>query len=203
MLPPPPPPPTPSEWVAPGPDTLVSALDELEQRLATTETIARAASRWQNQRQPADRTCDGDAAPYLAFADAWHDAAQRSRVQRDRTTWLAEAPTLTSVRTEALELRRAVLQDRTEAAARSWMVFVSWHARYGPTCRTTPPLRPVEPRGKQLLDRRAIWLLEGVLCPQGITNPGLHLVEGPVCAAADKSCVCTLRPTAPGAVLTP
>jgi hypothetical protein len=202
--------------VAPGPDTLATALDELERRLVIAEALGRASARWQNQRQPGDRTCDGTASPYVHVAEAWHDAAQRARTQQDRVRWLWDAPTLADVRTDDLVARWYVLDERADEASGGWMVFRSWHQRYGPRCKRVPPLVPVAPRGPSEPDVHAVWLLEGTLCPDPgapesswtlevspIDGAGIHLVAGPVCAAPDRRCACEPRPTRPGEILVP
>ena len=208
MLPPPAPPPTPSEWVAPGPDTLSRALDELERRVTVAESLAHASARWQNQRRPTERTCDDTAAPYLHFADAWHGAAQRARTQQDRVRWLWEAPTLADVRTDDLVARWVRLDDRADGAARAWMVFRSWHQRYGPRCKTRPVLSEAAagPPSDQL---HAVWVVEGLLCgatgvePRKVDGTDAWLVDGPVCVATSDDCSCTPAPTRPGQVLAP
>ncbi len=211
VLPSPAPPPTAEEWVAPGPDTLVQALDELDRRLVIAEALARSAARWQNQRQPDDRRCDDAAAPYLAFADAWHDAAQRSRAQWDRVEWLWQAPTLATVRTDDLLSRRYALGVRTDDAGHAWMVFRSWHQRYGPRCRTVPDLASASP-GEPVEELHAVWITSGVLCPaegawtvevEPLDGVGVHLVEGLVCVAATVACGCAPASTRPGEVLAP
>jgi hypothetical protein len=195
------PPPTPTEWVAPGPDTLLNAMEELDIRLTWAESLSHAGARWQNQRQPNDRTCDGGAAAYFHFAESWQKAAQRARVQRDRASWLWDAPTLETVHTAELGQELDALQARTEQVERTWMVFVAWHERFGPRCSTVPPIRAITPAGMSVSDLHAIWLVEGVLCPVRSEETGVHLVTGPVCAAENFDCACTPIATAPGSVI--
>ncbi len=214
-LPPPALPPTPSEWVAPGPDTLATALDELERRLVVAEALALASARWQNERQPGNHRCDLPASPYLHVATHWRDAAQRARAQRDRVDWLWESPTLADIRTDELAQRHEALDVRARDAAKGWMVFRSWHQRYGPRCSELPPMVPLRPSGPIEIGVHAVWVMDGVLCAapsagttswavevEPIDSVGVFLVRGATCVASDTSCLCSPLQTRPGEVLT-
>ncbi len=197
-------PPTPAEWVAPGPDTLATALDELEARLAVAEAMGGAAARWQNQRAPGDRTCDAVSAPYFAFSESWRVAAQRARAQADRVGWLWQAPTLDDVKTSALDARVAAAKARAAAQAESWGVFTVWHERYGPTCETVPPLVATSPGGPPVRGATAVWLVSGVLCPNADAELGVKVLpEGAGCVAATAACDCTPGVWVPGSVVGP
>jgi len=181
--------PTPAEWVAPGPDTVDEALEELAHRLARAEALEGAAAAWQNDRDPHDRSCDREAGNYLAFADAWRIAAQRGRAQLQRVDWLIETPSVRPLVDGPLGTRLEDLRTRVMEQEASWSVFSAWHHAYGPRCEVRPPLVPGAPAAPSGPPRPiVVWSVDGVLCPTGSVPPGPVPVDGPVCAGACGSC---------------
>lgn len=192
--------PTPTEWVAPGPDTLAEAEGVLATRLRRAERTQDAAARWQNALDPRDRACSAAGPPYLVFAEAWRVELQRARTQLQRVDWLLASPSLDAVRTPDRVASIDGQRARVEAAVSAWAVFEAWHGRYGPRCETTE-LVASSPAGPPAQGERAVWVVGDVLCPQGAIEPGLQLVDAPVCVGACGSCVPRLP--AAGEVLLP
>lgn len=199
----------PAVLLAPAPGELVEAEAELERRVLDAEAIGRAASRLQNATAHLEHPCDGGfILRARAFASAWRDAAQRARVQADRTRTIAASPTLTPLvdeaRTASIEQKAA----RAERQAAAWLEFDRLERRSRVRC--DGPLQPADglpdPTPRAIGETGlpvAVWVITGTLCPGARDVQGVAVVRGPVCVDLDPACACDLRELQPGAVLAP
>lgn len=199
----------PGVLLAPNPADLAAAEQELRERVIRAEAIGRAASRLQNSLFRASDPCEDTLAiRTAAFGLAWRDAAQRARVQADRTQRMAQAPTLTPIVDDPRRRDIDALARRAEHQGRSWLEFDRIEAGSRVTCEGS--LQPAvgldhpTPRAITEIDQPvAIWVLSGTLCPGPRSQHGVAVVDGPICVDLDPACSCTPAPVLPGAVLTP
>lgn len=199
----------PAVLLAPGPAELVAAEEELERRVLDAEAIGRAASRLQNATAHVEHPCDGG---FLrrsrAFATGWRDAAQRARVQGNRTAMMASSPTLASLVNEERTERIQAWLARAERQALAWLEYDKLQERSRIECRG--PLQPAvglpDPTPRAAGEEGvpvAVWVLTGTLCPGARDVEGVAVVRGPVCVDLDPACACRPVEVLPGAVLAP
>ncbi|MCA9494083.1 MAG: hypothetical protein KC621_29345 [Myxococcales bacterium] len=206
--------------LAPGPSELQAAQVELEERLQVAEATSRAVARLQGaaSAQLGAGCSDPDQAERLnrlrIFADAWHDAVQRTRVQADRVAATANAPTVALIVDDE---RRAIIADRlarSDLQVEAWLELVGWFRRVSPrACEPTPLLASPGYPSPALLaagEERApavVLVPTGFLCQEGRRpQPGggrLFLVDGPACWSVGEECACEPGEVYPGAVLGP
>lgn len=199
----------PAMLLAPGPGELVEAEAELEVRVLQAEAIGRATGRLQNATVHEEDPCaKGFLKRAIAFATAWRDAAQRARVQADRTVMIAASPTLTPLVDEARTAQIETLRARAERQAVAWLEFDQLQRRSKVRCEG--PLQPAlglsDPTPRALGEEGApiaIWVLQGTLCPGARDRTGVAVVRGPVCVDLDPACACEPIEVQPGAVLAP
>ncbi|MEN0064960.1 MAG: hypothetical protein AAGA48_22635 [Myxococcota bacterium] len=199
----------PGALLAPSPRELQAAEAELSERVLRAEAIGRAASRLQNTAARAEDPCEGGLITRArAFASAWRDAAQRARVQGERTQRMASSPTLAPIMNDERKARVDDLAKRAEQQAQSWFEFDRLEERSKVQCedgvkpaRGLPSPTPI-PRGDEGRPV-AIWVLQGSLCPGPRRVRGVAVVSGPVCVDTDPGCGCEPAEVLPGAVLAP
>jgi len=199
----------PGAVIAPGPVELRVAEVELKTRVLHAEAIGRAASRLQNAAFLASDPCDdGMTTRSRSFAAAWRDAAQRARAQGDRTQRMAGSATLAPIMTAERIAQVEDLAARAIQQARAWYEFDRLEARSKVRCdeglQAAPGLRSPNPVPAGQEGRpRAIWVLQGALCPGGRRARGVAVVSGDVCVDIDPACSCEPASVLPGAVLAP
>lgn len=204
--------------LAPGPRELNEAQDELVTRIETAEAIERAVARLQSAflTTPAtDELCrDPLRGPVVVrlrlFAEAWHDAAQRTRVQARRVARTAAAPTVTPMidpdRREAIDR----LLERAKAQEAAWLEFVAWadsttvdvcDLQLLPMPGIPDPI--VRGQGEIMGGVAVTTSSEGYVCPGAVAAPSgaVLILPGPSCYAKDPSCGCEAAAIDPGAVL--
>lgn len=209
----------PVDDLAPGPRELAAAEDELAARLVAAEAIGRAVARLQG----AWASLPGKGAPckdpargplsvrFRHFADAWHDAVQRVRVQAERTSRTAQAPTVVPI----LDPERTRVLDALTARARSqeaaWLELVAWTARAMPRACDLP-LVPAEgiPDPIVRTEAEAVGAIAvtatggGWLCPAAIPAEGqVAVIAGSACWSEQPHCACDPARVHPAAVLGP
>jgi hypothetical protein len=210
--------------LAPGPRELAEAQAELELRLTAAEAIERAVARLQSAyaSTPAlDETCrDPLRGPITLrlrlFASAWHDAAQRVRVQAKRVEIVSRSPTVTPiVDTERRQLLDGLLARALEQE-NGWLELVAWVGKHLTdrcdelelTAMNGLPDPIIRAQGEKQGPAAIIALTPGYVCAQG-TAEGLAadnrvlIVSGPVCWSSTSACGCKHRPVNPAAVLGP
>jgi hypothetical protein len=210
--------------LAPGPRELAEAQAELELRLTAAEAIERAVARLQSAyaSTPAlDETCrDPLRGPITQrlrlFASAWHDAAQRVRVQAKRVAIISQSPTVTPiVDTE----RRALLDNllaRSLEQENGWLELVAWVDKHlADRCDDLElmamnglPDPIIRGQGEKQGAAAVIALTPGYVCVQGQAegvpaDNRVLIVTGPVCWASTSACGCKHHPVNPAAVLGP
>ncbi len=207
----------PVDLVAPGPEQLATALDELERRAIWAETVHEALGLLQNElaqggfgrldcRVPA---VDSLVARTRVFGAAHRDGAQALRVQLERLDRLEATETVRGLRSTSLgerstELRaRADLQIRRQREAASWQ----WHyteQREGVE-RCSHEVRAAEgiPSPVPGLDRARLVAIfaEGWVCPTEERARGVVLVPASGVCLGTSSCRCEPASVAPGAAL--
>lgn len=209
--------------LAPGPAELGEAQGELHQRLVVAEAIERAVARLQSTyavTPPTDEVCkDVLRGPLVVklrtFATAWHDAAQRVRVQAGRLQRTAQAATVSPViDTDRRRLIDDLLQ-RSHEQESAWLEFVAWtnhedldscDLRLEPGPGLPDPL--VRGQGEK---RGAVAVLTagaGFVCvgdggASGVAVSDVMVVDGPACWSAEADCGCKQAPLDPAAVLGP
>lgn len=209
--------------LAPGPRELAEAQAELETRLLAAEAIERAVARLQSAyaSTPAiDETCrDPLRGPIVQrlrlFGSAWHDAAQRVRVQARRVALLGQAPTVTPiVDTDRRQLLDSLLK-RADEQENGWLELVAWAGKHLKERCDGLALRPVDglpdpiirAQGEKQGAAAVIALTPGFVCAEGVdpipTDNRVLIVDGPVCWSAESSCTCEKAPVNPAAVLGP
>ncbi|MCB9684055.1 MAG: hypothetical protein H6738_01115 [Alphaproteobacteria bacterium] len=206
--------------LAPGPSELEEAQTELEERLRIAEATSRAVARLQGAASAklGVGCSDPDQAELLnrlrIFADAWHDAVQRTRVQADRLATTANAPTVALIVDDE---RREIIGDRlarSDLQVEAWLELVAWFRRVSPrACDPTPLLAvPGFPPPSLLAagEERSpavVLVPTGFLCQVGkAPQPGggrLFLVDGPACWSVGAECSCEPGEIYPAAVLGP
>ncbi len=207
----------PADLVAPGPEQLAAALDELERRAIWAETVHEALGLLQNElardgfgrldcRDPA---VDSLVARTRAFGAAHRDGAQALRVQLERLDRIEAAETVRGLRSTPLgersaELRaRADLQIRRQREAASWQ----WHyteQREGVE-RCSHEVRAAEgipsPVPGLAPDRLVAVFAEGWICPSEERARGVVLVPASGVCLGTSACRCEPAPVSPGAAL--
>ncbi|MEQ1505147.1 MAG: hypothetical protein ABMB14_23130 [Myxococcota bacterium] len=209
--------------LAPGPQELGDAQTELEQRLVTAEAIERAVARFQSSfagTPPLDETCrDPLRGPLTVklrhFAAAWHDAAQRVRVQADRVARISRNPTVTPIIDPD---RRAALDGllaRANAQEAGWLELVAWVDHQMPeTCDlelTTSPGLPdpiIRGDGEVPGPVALAALSPGYVCTAGAkdgvsADARVMIVTAAACWSEQQWCACEPVVVNPGAVLGP
>lgn len=209
--------------LAPGPRELGTAQTELSERLEASEAMGVAVARIQStlaSAPPFDDLCrDPLRAPLTVelrlFATAWHDAAQRVRVQAERVARIAGTPTVTPIIDADRRVALDALLARAKQQEASWLELVAWVDREElVTCDATLethsglPDPIVRARNE---DQGSV----AVLAPQGgfVCAPGMAegipadgrvlIVSGSACWSAKQGCACTPARVDPGAVLGP
>ncbi len=198
----------PAALLAPAPRELVEAERELTDRVLRAEAIGRATTRLQNASVYLEDRCEqAFVARAMVFGKAWRDAAQRARVQADRTQLIAGAHTLLPIMDDARRAEIDTLARRAGVQARSWLEFDALLAKEKLECEA--PLKPAvglaSPTPRAVGEDNvpvAIWVLAGTLCPQQ-QEAGVAVVDGPVCVDLDPACSCEPVAVLPGAVLSP
>lgn len=199
----------PGVLLAPAPEELVQAERELEQRVLEAEAIGRAASRLQNAAFHEEDPCAGGLRVRArAFGEAWRDAAQRARVQAERTALIASAQTLGPLVDADRQAQIETFGGRAERTAVSWLEFDRLESRTRAACTDAiqpgPGLPDPTPRAVGEEDVPvAVWVLSGRLCPGAREVRGVTVVRGPVCVDLDPACSCDPVPAQSGAVLAP
>lgn len=199
----------PAVLLAPGPGELVESEAELRKRVLAAEAIGRATSRLQNATVYLDDPCEGGfLVRARTFATAWRDAAQRARVQADRTTMIAQSPTLAPLMDTQRMARIDELQARAERQAVSWLEFDALQNRSRIKCTQTlqPALGLPDPTPRAIGEEDvpvAVWVLTGTLCPGADDRTGIAVIRGPICLDLDPACACKPENVLPGAVLAP
>jgi hypothetical protein len=204
--------------LAPGPRELNEVQAELVIRIDTSEAIERAVARLQSAylTTPAtDELCrDPLRGPVVVrlrlFAEAWHDAAQRTRVQANRVERTALSPTVTPVvdtdRREALDR----LLERARAQEAAWLEFVAWAEKETveacdlaliPMPGIPDPI--VRGEGEKLGGIAVTTVGEGFVCPGGVATAdgSVLILSAPSCWSKDATCGCEVAAVEPGAVL--
>lgn len=206
--------------LAPGPAELQAAQVELEERLRVAEATSRAVARLQGAAsvELGAGCADPDQAERLnrlrLFADAWHDAVQRVRVQADRLAATANAPTVALVVDDD---RRALIGDRlarSDLQVEAWLELVAWFRRVSPrACDPTPLLAapgyppPALLAAGEERSPSVVLVPTGFLCQPGMAPQAgsgrLYLVDGPACWSVGQECACEPVEVYPGAILGP
>ncbi|MEQ1572360.1 MAG: hypothetical protein ABMA64_42450 [Myxococcota bacterium] len=210
----------PIDDLAPGPRELSAVQDELLLRLDTAEAIERAVARLQSAYLvtiATDELCrDPLRGPLVVrlrlFAEAWHAAAQRSRVQAKRVEWTSTSPTVTPV----IDTDRRAALDKLMARARAqdsaWLEFVAWAEQASiEVCDLELIRMPglpdpiVRGEGEKIGGIAVTTVGDGYVCPSGVKAPEgtVLILNGPACWSADAACGCTAEPLEPGSVLGP
>jgi hypothetical protein len=213
----------PISTLAPGPRELGTAQAELSERLAASEAMEVAVARLQSTLASApafDDLCrDPLRAPLTVklrlFATAWHDSAQRVRVQADRVARLADSPTVSPIIDEDRRIALDALIERARKQESSWLELVAWVGREAlVTCdveletHSGLPDPIVRARGE---DQGAVAVLArqgGFVCAAGVTegvpaDDRILIVAGPACWSPKQHCSCTPARVDPAAVLGP
>lgn len=213
----------PTTDLAPGPRELGETQAELERRLLEAEAIERAVARLQSafSGTPAsvDTCLDPIRGPYAnrirLFARAWHDAAQRVRVQAARVERIASSPTVAPI--VDVDRRALVdsLLDRSEAQESGWLELVAWvNHSLSDVCDLPLLTAPGVPDpiirgvGEKTGAVALIAISPGYVCPVGaesglVADDRVMIVTGPTCWSEKPGCNCEPGPVNTGAILGP
>jgi len=149
------------------------------------------------------------------FATAWHDAAQRVRVQSDRVARLADSPTVSPIIDEDRRIALDALLERARQQESSWLELVAWVGQEAlVTCdvrletQSGLPDPIVRARGEEQGAVAVLARRGGFVCASGVeegipADERVLIVSGPACWSAKQPCECTPARVDPGAVLGP
>ncbi|MEZ4236837.1 MAG: hypothetical protein R3F59_11925 [Myxococcota bacterium] len=209
--------------LAPGPLELGTSQDELVDRLVTSEAMEVAVARIQSVLQSTtafDDLCrDPLRGPLTVklrlFGAAWHDAAQRVRVQAERVDRVAKSPTVVPIIDDDRRLALDALLKRARKQEASWLEFVAWVGQARPeVCavdletQSGIPDPIVRAQGESQGAVAVLARTPGFVCAEGATEgvptDGRPMViDGPVCWSERQKCACTPARVDPTAMLGP
>lgn len=209
--------------IAPGPQELSEAQAALVERLVASEAIGVAVARLQStlsSTQPVDDLCRDPLRGPLSvklrmFARAWHDAAQRVKVQADRVARISRNPTVTPI----VDTDRRALLDglltRAKTQEAGYLELVAWFGReQTEVCdlvlaTSSGIADPIVRASGEKRGAVAVWAQSpGFVCPKGakegiVADNHVLIVAGPVCWSEQQWCACEPKDADPGAVLGP
>jgi len=210
-------------WLAPGPQELQSAVQEMQVRLGRAELVQVALGRvhaaW-GEALATDRLADPCKDPLVsswvarsrALGSAYRDEVQASRAQLERLEYLWSSPTVQPILDAEQRTLAAHLRERTAEQVRAWAEAAAWQSSL------------IEPKAKKCahelvptdglsyvgpdaaLPKTGVAILgtgEGVLCPMNVPASGVVLAPDGLACWSSRSCDCTPIEVAPAAVLGP
>lgn len=209
--------------LAPGPQELNESQRELTERLAVSEAIGISVARIQStlMSTPAfDDICSDPLRGPLTlklrlFATAWHNAAQRVRVQADRVARLSNNPTITPIIDEDRRIVIDSLLARAGEQEASWLELVAWidserPAQCALSLVTSSGLPdPIVHAANETQGAVAVLSrIPGYICTEGAkegvrSDDLVVIVEGPACWSEQQWCACNPTTLDPAAVLGP